>query len=90
MPRPSDSEIEGIEQTIGKGQRASGALKSLTPFINEMNDKWIEVLAVKGDTMTNEAMRLVVGHILGLRKLKQHLENAVTYGMAASERRDGR
>ena len=90
MPRQSDSEIEKNELLIGKGQRASGALKSLAPFINEMNDKWIETLAVKGDTMSNEAMRLVVGHILGLRKLKQHLENAVTYGLTAAERRDGR
>lgn len=90
MPLPSVSEIEAIELTIGKGQRASGLLRALEPFTEEMTDKLLDTLLIRGDNLTDEAMRLIVGQILGLRKLKQFLDQSAIAGRVASERRDGR
>ena len=82
--------VEDLEQRISDGRQASGAFRVLLPFVDTLTSDITRQLARDAMTLTTDQMRVLVGEIAGLQRLRARLETQMETGKIAAERRDGR
>lgn len=88
MVQPSDFAIE--EVLIDAGRKSQAALRVLDPILEDAEDKIINTLAMSGHKLDDLGLRIAVGELIGLRKIRLQLTSKVTAGKNAEERLNGK
>jgi hypothetical protein len=88
MPQ-SASDIDRLEDEVRKGSSAAGALRSLAPWLQLLENDILTETSRELEKLSDQALRSRIGQIAGLRKLKFKLESASDAGKRAAEKRNG-
>jgi hypothetical protein len=88
MVQRSDFETEEI--LIDTGRKSQQALRTIDPILEDAEDRIVNTLAMSGHKLTDLELRLMVGELVGLRKIRLQLSSKVTAGKNAEERLNGK